>query len=93
MPTICTSSWAPYARHLGELSLDSKRVQSPWPDMHPGDMFKPDIEHLISLYRYTHQKFDKLSESFYDSANDIHREYDWDILTENAFKHLGELNK
>ena len=88
MPTICTGAWAPYQRFLGNLSLDSHEVQSPWPDFHPGLMTEPDKEHLIELYRYSYENFVALSKISFDNAEDVHSEYNWDELTKKAFSHL-----
>jgi glycosyltransferase involved in cell wall biosynthesis len=91
MPTICTEEWAPYKKYLGPLALQSKEQESPWQVMHPGKMYKPDINHLIDLYRYISGRYNALAESFYQSSFDVHKEYNWDTLTENAFRHLGDI--
>jgi hypothetical protein len=90
MPTICTKEWAPYADKLGELGLDSKPAQSLWPHMHPGRMSEPSVAHLIELMRHTKRDFEGISGAFFDRAPLVHDEYNWDKLTEKAFKHLGE---
>lgn len=93
MPTICTGAWAPYERFLGNLSLDSKEYPSPWPNIHPGMMYKPDYNQLIDMFRFSFDKFDGLSLSFFEQSETVHEEYNWDTLTKNAFEHLGEFNK
>lgn len=88
MPTICTGAWAPYERFLGNLSLDSREVPSPWPDFHPGLMTEPDKHHLIDLYRYSYENFNALAKIHFDNAEDVHSEYNWNELTKSAFAHL-----
>lgn len=88
MPTICTGAWAPYERFLGNLSLDSNEYPTKWPDFHPGMMYKPDPQHLVELYRYSADNYDALSTIHFDNAIDVHKEYNWDTLTEKAFSHL-----
>jgi glycosyltransferase involved in cell wall biosynthesis len=88
MPTICTGAWAPYERFLGNLSLDSQEYPSPWPDFHPGNMYKPDEHHLVELYRYSYENFDALSKIHFDNAEDVHSQYNWNTLTKNAFDYL-----
>lgn len=90
MPTICTGKWAPYEQKLRDLSLNSTVQQSPWPIIHPGDMLKPDIHHLIELYRHCYNNWTNLSEQFYNQADSVHEEYNWDRLTAEAFEHLGD---
>jgi glycosyltransferase involved in cell wall biosynthesis len=91
MPTICTGEWAPYQRFLGGLSLDSKQRQSKWPDMHPGFMSEPDIHHLVELYRTCSRDYSNLSQTFFDNAERVHSEYNWDKLTKDAFEHLENI--
>lgn len=88
MPTICTGAWAPYQRFLGNLSLDAEEYHSPWPDFHPGLMYRPDRHHLIDLYRYSFDNYTALSKIHFDNADDVHSQYNWDELTKKAFSHL-----
>jgi glycosyltransferase involved in cell wall biosynthesis len=88
MPTICTGSWAPYERFLGDLSLDSRLADSKWPDFHPGKMSEPSMDHLVELYRKVYENYDELSNKFYDNSDRVHSEYNWDTLTIDAFAHL-----
>lgn len=89
MPTICTEAWAPYARFiLPELRLGSQLVDSPWPFMHPGQMFKPSYDELVDMYRYTADNFNRLAGNAYRESFNIHQDYDWDRLTEDAFAHI-----
>lgn len=88
MPTICTGAWAPYERFLGKLNLNSRIADSKWSDIHPGKMYEPNMDHLVELYRYIYENYEELSQSFYDNSDRVHSEYNWDTLTENAFKHL-----
>lgn len=89
MPIICTEAWAPYARFIPEpLRLGSTLVNSPWPDMHPGQMFKPDFDQLVEQMLYVADNFDQLARESYIRSFKIKREYDWDYLTKNAFEHV-----
>lgn len=90
MPTICTGAWAPYARHLQNLSLDSREYESPWPDIHPGNMYEPSFDHLVELYKMSYHRYDELADKFYTAAPNVHSDYNWNSLTKNAFNHLGE---
>lgn len=88
MPTICTSEWAPYKDYLGELSVESNYVQSPWPQMHPGDVLEPDEQSLHEKMLAAYDNFDTLSQQFFDQAEDFRAEYDWLSVTEKAFDHI-----
>jgi glycosyltransferase involved in cell wall biosynthesis len=88
MPTICTSAWAPYAGFLGDLSLTSRLVDSPWEPWHTGQMYEPDKEHLKQLMRYTYDNWKSVESTFREQAPAVHVRYDWDRLTERAFRHI-----
>jgi glycosyltransferase involved in cell wall biosynthesis len=88
MPTICTGKWAPYADYLGDLSIDSRLVDSPWPQVHPGKMLEPSFDDLVDKYRYVADNYDTLSSEFYRKSPLLHEEYNWDKVTQEAFAHL-----
>lgn len=88
MPTICTGAWAPYRRFLSPLDLNSTEYESPWPDIHPGNMVKPDIDHLVSLMRQAADDFESLADHYWKQAPAVLEAYDWKTLTRNAFAHL-----
>lgn len=86
MPTICTSAWADY-RHLlvPQLSLPSTVVDSPWPHMHPGKMFKPDFDSLVSSLYWIADNFEEASAKAFRYSYFLEQEYDWLKLTEKVF--------
>lgn len=91
MPTICTSAWAPYQDFIiPQLRLQSRLAPSPWPEMHPGEMFHPDRDHLVELYRYAAHKFDVLAGRAMKTATMAVHEYQWDNLTKNTFTQLEQ---
>lgn len=92
MPTICTEAWAPYAHLLlPELKLSSLLSDSPWPRMHPGEVFHPNFDHLVEIYRYTYENFTQLSAKAYRASYSVGQEYDWDKKTEDAFAHIVKM--
>lgn len=91
MPTICTGAWAPYERLLlPELNLSSTMIDSPWPRMHPGKMFKPSYEQLVESYKAVYENYNTLAGQAYRNGFKVHEQYDWDALTESAFAHVVE---
>lgn len=87
-PSIVTKEWAEYEKYLGPLGLESSYVDSPWPEMHPGKVTMPDFDDLVDKLRYAKDNIDDLQEQFYKQSFQVHEEYDWKVLTENAFKDL-----
>lgn len=91
LPTICTEAWAPYRDFIiPSLRLDSQTVESPWPRMHPGYMFKPDFDDLVDRYRYLYDNYDALSQEAEETSLEVEKFYDWDRLTEEAFAPIVE---
>lgn len=91
MPTICTEAWAPYNRFLEpDLSLRSELVDSPWPHVHTGKMFKPNEYDLEDAMNAVVDDYDTYAGRAYRRAFRIHEAYDWDNLTRDAFAHIVE---
>lgn len=89
MPTICTGAWAPYRRFLNPaLNIRSKLSESPWQKIHPGKMFKPDFDQLVISMRSVADNYDSFHEFAQISAPGIHKQYDWNRLTKQAFDSL-----
>lgn len=89
MPTICTGAWAPYSRFLiPDLSISSELVDSPWPKVHPGKMFRPDFDELTEIFRTVADNFSKYSSDALNLAPRVREEYSWDTLTSKAFTAL-----
>ena len=87
MPTICTESWAPYKEFI-TLKLDSTLGDSPWPMMHPGKMYEPNIENLKELMMDAINSYSKHSAIALKNTTKIYEKYNWIDLTKKAFEHL-----
>jgi glycosyltransferase involved in cell wall biosynthesis len=97
MPTITLSSWAPYARFLDpNLVVESELSDPPeehilynrWRQIHPGQMWKPDQKSLESAMTYARENYDACVAYAMAQTDEIRAHYDWDRLTEEAFKNL-----
>jgi glycosyltransferase involved in cell wall biosynthesis len=90
MPVLVTRGWAPYEYLIpDDLLIDSHLIDSPWPDHHPGKVFKPHQDDLQEKMRSLYDNYDKWAESAYELASIVHRDYNWKNLTEQAFAHLN----
>ena len=86
MPLIHTRGFAPYENFIDDrLLIDSDLIESPWPKVHPGHMYQPNVDHLIEIMRHVYDNYQSYSESTFLQAPAVHRRYDWDLLTDNAF--------
>lgn len=89
IPTIITEECAPYKRYLFDLGLKSTYIDSPWPEMHPGQVLKPDFDDLVDKLRFTKDNVEQLLPQFHKQAFDVHANYDWLKTTEKAFNDLA----
>lgn len=87
MPTIISQGWAPYEYLMpGEdLLVKTELVPSPWPKVHPGEMLRPDPVDLAGAIQHGVDNFDHYADFCYLMSGDVHEDYDWDKLTEEAF--------
>jgi len=92
MPTICVDAWAHYKNFIGPLKLKSTLTEESIPKtvkhIHIGKMFKPDQEHLEEQMLFVAENFKALSGYYYAQSTKIHKEYNWDQLTNKAFDHI-----
>jgi glycosyltransferase involved in cell wall biosynthesis len=98
MPTITLPAWAPYAEHLNpKLSVGSELSNPPenhilinkWKMMHPGKMWKPNHDDLVDAMRYSYENYDECVRESLSHVDQIRAYYDWDRLTDEAFKNLN----
>jgi hypothetical protein len=54
--------------------------------MHPGKMHEPSLEDLKEKMWIAYTDYKKLQEKFYNQAELVHKHYNWDRLTEEAFE-------
>lgn len=92
MPTICTEGWAHYKNYLGPLKLKSTLTEEPIPNtiknIHLGKMFKPNQEHLEEQMLFVAENFKALSGYYFAQSTRLHKDYNWNQLTNNAFDHI-----
>lgn len=93
MPVICTDNWAPY-KHLllPELRVPGRLTPSPWPEMHPGNVYEPSAEGLRAAMERAADplEYQSLSARVYYNSFQVEQEYDWITLTANAWAHIFE---
>ncbi len=92
MPVISTYDWAHYSKYLGPLKLKSKLSDDTLPksvgDPYIGQMYKPDRLHLEDLMFEAVNNFKAYSGYYYAQSTKIHKEYNWDRLTNKVFMDL-----
>lgn len=89
MPTIMTAEWAPYERFVDpQLRVGASMVDSPWPNVHPGQMFKPDFDDLVDRMRWVVDNYEERHNFAQIQAPLIHEDYAWDAVTKTTFESL-----
>jgi glycosyltransferase involved in cell wall biosynthesis len=89
MPTIFTGAWAPYADLAPEeWKISSELVDSPWPTVHPGKMFKPDFDDLVEKMRDVADNYESHRSLAASVSGLVEQRYDWMNLTREAFNCL-----
>lgn len=78
MPAIVTTGWCDYSEYMPDLMINSELSFSPWLNVHPGKMFKPDYEHFKTLIKYAEENIDMLLERHYETAETIHKDWNWE---------------
>jgi glycosyltransferase involved in cell wall biosynthesis len=91
MPLIHTQGFAPYENFMHEeLIIPSRLVDSPWPKVHPGKMYQPDVDALAGIMKNVYENYEFFSDDAYQKASKIHEYYNWKTLTENVFTPLQD---
>ena len=85
MPSIMTDGWCDYKNHCPELVINSELVDSPWQDLHPGKMFKPDLNDFSKLILHTEKNIESILEKQFLRAPKVHEEYSWERVVKEHF--------
>jgi glycosyltransferase involved in cell wall biosynthesis len=89
MPAVVNPEWAPYSSFLDErLTVSSVMKKSPWQDIHPGEVFRPNYDEFVDKMRFLADNYVDCARFAYDQTEQIFKYYDWDRLTAEAFENL-----
>lgn len=90
IPTICTAGWATYERYI-TMPLNSTWNVSPWPEIHPGLMLKPNYNELKFYMRDVAKNYNKYAQLSYRNAFLIHKDYNWEKVSRPAAERLKQI--
>lgn len=89
MPTITVPEWAPYQQFLDpNLTIGSTFSRSMWPQLHPGNMLKPNEDDVIDRMRWVYNNYSEASRFAQGNVKAVTQYYNWDRLTDEAFSAL-----
>lgn len=90
MPTLMTEGVFPHEEFVDpDYSLiKSSRMESQWPEHHPGMMWKPDFDDLVDKMRFIADNYENVAESSMNAAKVVHERATWEVRTREAFDAL-----
>lgn len=91
MPVVTTSGFAPYESMLHpDLRIPSELIDSPWPVVHPGKMYQPDIDATVEILRKLVDDWNIYADFAYSQSRLFHQVYKWDFRTGLALKRIED---
>lgn len=90
IPTISTHVWSDYAQYI-TIPIDSTLVRSPWQEVHPGMMYKPNYNQLFNAMKIVKDHYEDLSRIAFKNAFKIHDQYNWERVSEPAIKRIEKI--
>ena len=89
MPLIATGGFLPYEGYMhSDLIIPSTLIDSPWPDIHPGQVYRPDVDEFTEQLRLIANDYDKYLTHAVDLAPTVSKVYDWDTITHKVISSL-----
>ena len=86
IPTVSTYDWCQYKKYIGDLKVKADLVDSPWPNEHPGKVYKPDVQDAVNKLKMLEQDYDAFALQAFKNSLKLHSDYDWTELTRKAFE-------
>lgn len=89
MPVIMTKDVFPHEEFVGDWGLiNSSKIDSLWPEVHPGQMWQPDFDSLVDKLRYVADNYDTVAQQAVDFAWKAHEVATWEARTKTVFDEL-----
>lgn len=77
MPVISTSVWCDYDKYFNGNIIESKIGKTQHTGYFEGEVILPEYQSLLDLMQYVFDNIDKQCDYFYNQAQDVIDEYDW----------------
>lgn len=92
MPAIFTSGWADYQYLADDLAIKSELSMHPWQDVHPGMMFKPDMDDFKKNILKVYNNPEQYLREFEIKSHEIHKDWTWLGIVEKFMNEFKERN-
>lgn len=90
LPTITTTDWCDYKEFVN-IGIESGYSNSPWEDMHPGELFNPNIEDVKQAMIDMVENYEKYSKEAFKNSFDVHKKWSWDVVNNLASEKLKDI--
>lgn len=90
LPTISTIGWCDYKEYIS-VPIDAPLTDSPWPDLHPGQLFQPTLEQVKESMVEMVENYDRYAKEAFKNAFKVHEEWNWDVQNKKAQKRLEDI--
>ena len=90
LPTISTTGWCDYKEFIS-VGIDSEMVDSPWPDLHPGQLFQPTKQQIKDAMIEMVENYDKYASEAFKNSFKVHEQWNWDVQNKKAAERLKDI--
>jgi len=90
IPTITTTEWCDYRDYI-TVPIGSNFQTSPWQEIHPGGMYRPnahDLARVMGEAKENHSDWCKLA---FKNSFEVHKKFDWIRVTKPAVHRLKKI--
>ena len=90
LPTISTTNWCDYKEFIS-VGIDAPLVDSPWPTLHPGQLFQPTKEQVKQAMLDMVENYDKYALEAFKQSIEVHKKWNWDVQNNKASERLKDI--
>lgn len=90
LPTITTTAWCDYKEFVN-IPIDTTLSPSPWQDLHPGDMFNPDISDVKAAMIEMVENYEKYAKEAFKNSFEVHKKWGWDVVNNLASEKIKDI--
>lgn len=88
MPVVVTKGWCDYDYFMPDLIIESELRMSPWQNVHPGKMFKPDYDDIKAKMLYCEENIETLLIRHYETSELVHSQWNWEKVVTDHFNNF-----
>lgn len=90
LPTISTINWCDYKDYIS-VPIDAPLVNSPWQELHPGELFHPTKDQIKEAMLEMVENYDLYSAKAFKNSFKVHEEWSWDVQNKKAAEKIKDI--